>query len=152
MSYFVYFDNNKQSFKFLKAEENTSLVYSNNKFTAKKTSANTLEQILINGDDKTYNNYTIFRASITDCSYKITGYVQVYVDIYTYNDIEWTFIVNDGIKQYVHTMNNKLSPFITIPINIYSNNLEKVTIVSSVPFKTLSNNTFINLIVEQLHE
>ena len=110
MSYFVYFDNNKQSFKFLKAEDNSTLAFSDNKFTTKK--ANHIEQILINGDDNIYTYYTIFR-SIEQCSYKITGYIQVYIDIYTYNDLDWTFIVSDGNKQYVHTVNNKLSPYIT---------------------------------------
>ena len=148
MSYFVYFDNNKQSFKFLKAEDNSTLAFSDNKFTTKK--ANHIQQVLINGDDSIYTYYIIYRASITDCSYKITGYVQFYIDIYEYNDVDWNIIIDDGSKQYLHKVNNKLSPYITIPINIYSNNLEKVTIISSVPFKTLSNNTFINLIVEQL--
>ena len=147
MSYFVYFDNNKQSFKFLKAEEGTTLSFNDNQFCIRKN--NHIEQVVINGDDNIYTYYTIFR-SIENCSYKITGYVQFYIDIYEYNDVDWNIIIDDGSKQYVHTVNNKLSPYITIPINIYSNNLEKVTIISSVPFKTLSNNTFINLIVEQL--
>ena len=81
-------------------------------------------------------------------NYRITGYVQFYVDIYEYNDVDWTIIINDGNKKYLHKVNNKLSPYIIIPINIYSDNLEKITMTSSVPFKTPINNTFINLIVE----
>lgn len=146
MSYFVYFDNNKQSFKFLKAEEGTTLSFNDNQFYIRKN--NHIEQVVINGDDNIYTYYIIYRAPITDCSYRITGYIQFYVDIYEYNDVDWSIIIDDGNKQYYHKVNNKLSPYIIIPINIYSNNLEKITIASSVPFKTPINNTFINLIVE----
>ena len=146
MSYFVYFDNNKQSFEFLKAEEGTTLSFNDNQFCIRKN--NHIEQVVINGDDNIYTYYIIYRASESNCSYRITGYVQFYVDIYEYNDVDWNIIIDDGIKQYYHKVNNKLSPYITIPINIYSNNLEKITITSSVPFKTPINNTFINLIVE----
>ena len=164
MSYFVYFDNNKQSFKFLKAEEGTTLSFNDNQFCIRKN--NHIEQVVINGDDNIYTYYIIYsvntsagyRASESNCSYssqespsvnyRITGYVQFYVDIYEYNDVDWNIIIDDGNKQYYHKVNNKLSPYIIIPINIYSNNLEKITITSSVPFKTPINNTFINLIVE----
>ena len=146
MSYFVYFDNNKQSFKFLKAEEGTTLSFNDNQFCIRKN--NHIEQVVINGDDNIYTYYIIYRASESNCSYKITGYVQFYIDIYEYNDVDWNIIIDDGSKQYLHKVNNKLSPYITIPINIYSNNLEKITITSSVPFKIPINTTFINLIVE----
>ena len=46
MSYFVYFDNNKQSFKFLKAEEGTTLSFNDNQFCIRKN--NHIEQVLIN--------------------------------------------------------------------------------------------------------
>ena len=154
MSYFVYFDNNKQSFKFLKAEEGTTLSFNDNQFCIRKN--NHIEQVVINGDDNIYTYYIIYsvntsagyRASESNCSYRITGYVQFYVDIYEYNDVDWSIIIDDGKKQYYHKVNNKLSPYIIIPINIYSDNLEKITMTSSVPFKTPINNTFINLIVE----
>ena len=55
MSYFVYFDNNKQSFKFLKAEEGTTLSFNDNQFCIRKN--NHIEQVVINGDDNIYTYY-----------------------------------------------------------------------------------------------
>ena len=59
MSYFVYFDNNKQSFKFLKAEEGTTLSFNDNQFCIRKN--NHIEQVVINGDDNIYTYYIIYR-------------------------------------------------------------------------------------------
>ena len=58
MSYFVYFDNNKQSFKFLKAEEGTTLSFNDNQFCIRKN--NHIQQVLINGDDNIYTYYIIY--------------------------------------------------------------------------------------------
>ena len=52
------------------------------------------------------------------------------------------------IHKYIHKINNKLSPNIIIPINIYSNNLQAITMKCTVPFTKTTGTTFSNLIVE----
>ena len=157
MSYFVYFDNNKQSFKFLKAEEGTTLSFNDNQFCTKKESANAIQQVLINGDDSIYTYYIIYsvntsasyRASESNCSYssqesasvnyRITGYVQFYIDISEYNDVDWNIIIDDGIKQYFHKVNNKLSPYITLS----ANSIEESDLINNV------NNNDLNEVHEE---
>ena len=64
MSYFVYFDNNKQSFKFLKAEEGTTLSFNDNQFCIRKN--NHIEQVVINGDDSIYTYFIIYSVTKID--------------------------------------------------------------------------------------
>ena len=84
MSYFVYFDNNKQSFKFLKAEEGTTLSFNDNQFCIRKN--NHIEQVLINGDD----NNCLDLAKFTDCkifTYAINNKnVDFYADNISFDD------------------------------------------------------------------
>ena len=74
MSYFVYFDNNKQSFKFLKAEEGTTLSFNDNQFCIRKN--NHIEQVVINGDDNIYTYYIIYSVNTSAgySDYKISYY------------------------------------------------------------------------------
>ena len=72
MSYFVYFDNNKQSFKFLKAEEGTTLSFNDNQFCIRKN--NHIEQVVIN----------VFMLILTLGFQIITSYVNIISSISEY--------------------------------------------------------------------
>ena len=145
MSHFVYFNDDKQSFQFIQGAG--SLYFDKEKFSVRR---NNIEQVIEEGNGEIINEeITIYKPTITEgVIYKITGYIQFEIDIYTYNTVDWIVSVNTTDHNFVHKVNNKLSPNVIIPINIYSDNLQSITMKCSVPFTKTAGTTFSNLIVE----
>ena len=145
MSHFVYFNDDKQSFQFIQGAG--SLYFDKEKFSVRR---NNIEQIVEEGDGEIINEeITIYKPTITEgVTYKVTGYIQLEIDIYTYNTVDWIVSIYNGNNKYIHKVNNKLSPNIIIPINIYSDNLQAITMKCSVPFTKTAGTTFSNLILE----
>ena len=145
MSHFVYFNDDKQSFQFIKGAG--SLYFDKEKFTVRRSN---IEQIVEEGDGEIINEeITIYKPTITEgVTYKITGYIQFEIDIYTYNTVDWIVSIYNGSNKYIHKVNNKLSPNVIIPINIYSDNLQSITMKCTVPFTKTAGTIFSNLIVE----
>ena len=145
MSHFVYFNDDKQSFQFIQGAG--SLYFDKEKFSVRR---NNIEQIVEEGNGEIINEeITIYKPTITEgVTYKVTGYIQFEIDIYTYNTVDWIVSIYNGNNKYIHKVNNKLSPNVIIPINIYSDNLQAITMKCSVPFTKTAGTTFSNLIVE----
>ena len=145
MSHFVYFNDDKQSFQFIQGAG--SLYFDKEKFSVRR---NNIEQIVEEGDGEIINEEIIlYKPTITEgVTYKVTGYIQFEIDIYTYNTVDWIVSIYNGNNKYIHKVNNKLSPNIIIPINIYSDNLQAITMKCSVPFTKTAGTTFSNLILE----
>ena len=145
MSHFVYFNDDKQSFQFIQGAG--SLYFDKEKFSVRR---NNIEQIVEEGNGEIINEeITIYKPTITEgVTYKVTGYIQFEIDIYTYNTVDWIVSIYNGNNKYIHKVNNKLSPNIIIPINIYSDNLQAITMKCSVPFTKTAGTTFSNLILE----
>ena len=145
MSHFVYFNGDKQSFHFIQGAG--SLYFDKEKFSVRR---NNIEQIVEEGDGEIINEEIIlYKPTITEgVTYKVTGYIQFEIDIYTYNTVDWIVFIYNGSNKYIHKINNKLSPNVIIPINIYSDNLQAITMKCSVPFTKTAGTTFSNLILE----
>ena len=148
---FVYFDNDKQSFKFLKGDGCLHI---------KEGSAYIKEYILpkfihltsyFDQVIKKNNNYTLYNNQDFTGVYKITGFLQFAInDIVESNSDEWRITIKCGSYRYSYKVNNKLSPDIIIPICIYGEDAINITLNSNVDIKFSENTTFFNVLVEKV--
>ena len=102
MSHFVYFNDDKQSFQFIQGAG--SLYFDKEKFSVRR---NNIEQIVEEGNGEIINEeITIYKPTITEgVTYKVTGYIQFEIDIYTYNTVDWIVFIYNGSNKYIHKVN-----------------------------------------------
>lgn len=148
---FVCFDNDKQTFKFLKGDG--CLHINEGSAYIKEYRLPIFVHLTSQYDElvKKNNNYTLYTNQDFTGVYKITGFLQFSInDIVASNSDDWRIIIKCDSYRYTYKVNNKLSPDIIIPICIYGNDSINITINSNIDIKFTQGITYLNVLVEKV--